>query len=541
MIGDCQFTPTSGGTTNWALIAGTSPISNPTQALSDVTAILSLTTPNNERCDFPYTYTPGNWQMYFCRRNFNTSYTCPTTSGQPGQCVAGKFANIKAQGTGGFDQTYATDVKQSASTTQCLDFYYYIPGASNNPKIQVGWKVGEDTQQIIELTPLPENKWHNRRSSFTAPSSSSYQLTFRMIRDGTSTTHYFGLDEIKIYDQSCESIVTTITAARTSSITMTVSATSGSPQSPVVTQGTEETQSTTVSTVTMTTSTSTTEEPLIRLFNCDFSASSCFANSELLIRNGSEFTSVDIISEPPRFPLSDVTSINETCDIPYRPLIDNSTNTTSWDLNFCYMNQCPTKNQVLANCTLGNYGLITIGAWESDKTIVESINEGMMIQKSVEERCLLYWYYITVYDQLDWGQRISVLIKSDNEIEIDQVSAVDMVENRWYSRNVTFNAPFMNYTLMFHFEVTNGNRTFDPALNKTIYFALDSIEVYNRNCRSVFGPPIGSTSTSPSPATVTTTKPDDATAAPPSSSNNLGLGLGLSLGLGIPALLLIIG
>ncbi|CAF5063215.1 unnamed protein product, partial [Rotaria sp. Silwood1] len=125
------------------------------------------------------------------------------TSGQPGQCVAGKFANIKAQGTGGFDQTYATDVKQSASTTQCLDFSYYIPGASNNPKIQVGWKVGEDTQQIIELTPLPENKWHNRRSSFTAPSSSSYQLTFRMIRDGTSTTHYFGLDEIKIYDQSC--------------------------------------------------------------------------------------------------------------------------------------------------------------------------------------------------------------------------------------------------------------------------------------------------------------------------------------------------
>ncbi|CAF4964905.1 unnamed protein product, partial [Rotaria sp. Silwood1] len=452
------------------------------------------------------------------------------------------------QGTGGFDQTYATDVKQSASTTQCLDFYYYIPGASNNPKIQVGWKVGEDTQQIIELTPLPENKWHNRRSSFTAPSSSSYQLTFRMIRDGTSTTHYFGLDEIKIYDQSCESIVTTITAARTSSITMTVSATSGSPQSPVVTQGTEETQSTTVSTVTMTTSTSTTEEPLIRLFNCDFSASSCFANSELLIRNGSEFTSVDIISEPPRFPLSDVTSIseptdnNENCDIPYRPLIDNSTNTTSWDLNFCYMNQCPTKNQVLANCTLGNYGLITIGAWESDKTIVESINEGMMIQKSVEERCLLYWYYITVYDQLDWGQRISVLIKSDNETEIDQVSAVDMVENRWYSRNITFNAIFANYTLMFHFEVTTENRTNDPALNKTIYFALDNIEIYNRNCRRIFESSTSTitttvTTTSQSPTATTTT----AEPPPPPPSNNLGLILGLSLGLGIPALLSVIG
>ncbi|CAF4898499.1 unnamed protein product, partial [Rotaria sp. Silwood1] len=517
--------------------------------------------------------------MYFCRRNANSSYTCPTTSGRPGQCVSGKFANIRAQGTGGFDQTYATDVKQSTSTTQCLDFYYYIPGASNNPKIQVGWKAGEDTQQIIELIPLPENKWYNSRSSFTAPSSSSYQLTFRMTRDGSSFSHYFGLDEIKIYDQPCESIVTTTisiatttpiptttsvrptttmvlpatttTATSMSSITMTVSTTSGSPQSPVVTQDTEETQSTTVPTVTMTTSTSTTEEPRNQLFNCNFSASSCFANSELLIRNGSEFTSVDIISEPPRFPLSDVTSIdeptdnNENCDIPYRPLIDNSTNTTSWDLNFCYMNQCLTKNQVLANCTLGNYGLITIDAWESNKTIVQSINEGMMIQKSIGERCLRYWYYMTVYDQPGWGQRISVLIKSENETddatEIDRVSVVDMVENRWYSRNVTFNAPFMNYTLMFHFEVTNDNRTFDPALNKTIYFALDSIEVYNRNCRIVFGPPIGSTTTPQSPTTVTTTKPDDATAAPPSSSNNLGLILGLSLGLGIPALLLIIG
>ncbi|CAF4579594.1 unnamed protein product, partial [Rotaria sp. Silwood1] len=164
----------------------------------------SSTTPNNERCNFPYTYIPGNWQMYFCRRNFNNSYTCPTTSGRPGQCVSGKFANIRAAGTGGFDQTYMTDVKRSSSTIQCLDFYYYIPGASNNPKIQVGWRSGENTQQIIELTPLPENKWHNSRTSFMAPSSSSYELTFRMMRDGSSFTHYFGLDEIKIYDHACD-------------------------------------------------------------------------------------------------------------------------------------------------------------------------------------------------------------------------------------------------------------------------------------------------------------------------------------------------
>ncbi|CAF5149211.1 unnamed protein product [Rotaria sp. Silwood1] len=119
--------------------------------------------------------------MYFCRRNTNNSFTCPTTSGRPGRCVIGEFANIRAQGTGGFDQTYVTGVKQSTSTTQCLDFYYYIPGTSNNPKIQVGWKAGENTQQIIEVTPLPENKWHNSRSSFTAPSSSSYQVSNTII------------------------------------------------------------------------------------------------------------------------------------------------------------------------------------------------------------------------------------------------------------------------------------------------------------------------------------------------------------------------
>ncbi|CAF5007659.1 unnamed protein product, partial [Rotaria sp. Silwood1] len=149
MTGDCQFPLTSGGTNNLALATGITSVSNPIQALSDVTAILSLTTPNNEHCNFPYL--SGSWQMYFCRRYANNNYTCPTTSGRPGQCVIGKFANIRAQVTGGFDQTYATDVKQSTSTTQCLDFYYYIPGASNNPKIQVGWKAGEDTQQIIEL------------------------------------------------------------------------------------------------------------------------------------------------------------------------------------------------------------------------------------------------------------------------------------------------------------------------------------------------------------------------------------------------------
>ncbi|CAF4771164.1 unnamed protein product, partial [Rotaria sp. Silwood2] len=51
-----------------------------------------------------------------------------------------------------------------------------------------------------------------------------------------------------------------------------------------------------------TTSTSTTEEPLIPIFTCDFSMTSCFEGSQILITNGNEFTPVDI-SEAPRAPL----------------------------------------------------------------------------------------------------------------------------------------------------------------------------------------------------------------------------------------------
>ncbi|CAF1510894.1 unnamed protein product, partial [Rotaria sordida] len=192
-----------------------------------------------------------------------------------------------------------------------------------------------------------------------------------------------------------------------------------------------------------------------------------------------------------------------------------------------------------------NYGLISIEPWESSKTIVESINEEMMIRSSVGHRCLRYYYYFTVYDKLDWGQQISVLIKFDNEInnkiEIDRLSAVDMIENRWHSRNVTFHPIFANYTLMFRFEVTNVNRTDDPASNKTIYFALDNIELDNGNCQSVIDPSTGQTTISQSPTTTITTTSNEVTATSPPSSNNLSLILGLSLGLGIPLLLFIIG
>ena len=104
---------------------------------------------------------------------------------------------------------------------------------------------------------------------------------------------------------------------------------------------------------------------------------------------------------------------------------------------------------------LGNYGLISIEPWESDKTIIKPVSQEMITRNLVGEQCLRYYYYFTVYDKLDWGQHILVLIKSDketnNKIEIDRLSAVDMIENRWYSRNKTFNSASNNYTVIFFY------------------------------------------------------------------------------------------
>ena len=98
--------------------------------------------------------------------------------------LIGKFAGIRASGSRAYDQTYSTDVTQSSNGIQCLDFYYYIPGTLNNPKIQIGWKEDADTQQIVELTAHSENKWQHFMSSFTAPSSSSYQVSNNIVSYG---------------------------------------------------------------------------------------------------------------------------------------------------------------------------------------------------------------------------------------------------------------------------------------------------------------------------------------------------------------------
>ncbi|CAF4415636.1 unnamed protein product, partial [Adineta steineri] len=93
---------------------------------------------------------------------------------------------------------------------------------------------------------------------------------------------------------------------------------------------------------------------------------------------------------------------------------------------------------------LGNYGLISIEPWETNKAITSVINQNVITRDLVGgEQCLSYYYYITLDDGIDYGQQVLVSIRpdntSDNVIEIDRLSITDMKENRWNQRNITFN------------------------------------------------------------------------------------------------------
>jgi hypothetical protein len=47
------------------------------------------------------------------------------------------------------------------------------------------------------------------------------------------------------------------------------------------------------------------------------------------------------------------TSNTQVCKLPYRPQLDNSNDTTYWDMWFCYNSQCPTQNGQTAICASG--------------------------------------------------------------------------------------------------------------------------------------------------------------------------------------------
>ncbi|CAF4119078.1 unnamed protein product [Rotaria sordida] len=290
-----------------------------------------------------------------------------------------------------------------------------------------------------------------------------------------------------------------------------------------------------------TSTTTTTEHPSIPLFRCGFN-SACFGNNQLIRTNGSEFNPAPSPNglEPPRAPTSDATSIttptinNGKCKLPYPLSLDDNINNTYSNMRFCYNNTCKTENGNIGICAPGLYGLVSLNSSESSKTIIDSINYNPTLRDSVGEQCLRFYYYFTIYDDENWGQQIQAWIRpnnqSDNAFLIGTLTIDDMEKNGWELQKITFNSTFSNYTARsFSFIVGKENRTEDSTSNRTVYFALDNIELYNFNCSYV--------DDHLNPPTTTTSTPNVGVTPPPSKT---GLTVGLILGLGIPGLIGII-
>ncbi|CAF1015967.1 unnamed protein product [Rotaria sp. Silwood1] len=351
-------------------------------------------------------------------------------------------------------------------------------------------------------------------------------------------------------------IPTTITAAPTTATTTPwLPATETSTVESVATTGLEVQTNEESSVTAMISTTIITERPFVALFQCNFDSTPCFENDQLKRTSGNEFNpngSSDNL-ERPKAPTSDVTSItlptnnNQKCQLPYRLPLNGSMNISTWDMNFCYNNQCKTENGQTATCQLGLYGLVSLNSSEPLKTINESINTNLILRDSIGEQCLRFYYYFTFDEGQDWGQQIQVWIRpnneSDNAFLIKTLTRNDTIENKWQFQDVTFNSTFSNYTLAFSFRIDNGTETEQSILNQTIYFALDNIEIYDYNC-SYVNYLLAVSTTTPSKettmiptSTITTTTTTTTPSITASTEQDLGLILGLSLGLGIPFVL----
>ncbi|CAF3416351.1 unnamed protein product [Rotaria sp. Silwood1] len=178
---NCRFQWTPGAPTLETLYGITS-TTVPKQPLSDVKSILSLTVPKNEFCVFPYSNPPETWPMYFCQRNSETNYTCPTRSGT-GNCIIGKYALVQTPRAGSFDHMYTTidTIQNHIDNFQCLDFYYYVPDTSFSAQISVGWSAGAAPFFLTDVKAKLENKWQHHQFTYENPRQTAYNVSILTI------------------------------------------------------------------------------------------------------------------------------------------------------------------------------------------------------------------------------------------------------------------------------------------------------------------------------------------------------------------------
>ncbi|CAF4001021.1 unnamed protein product [Adineta steineri] len=316
-----------------------------------------------------------------------------------------------------------------------------------------------------------------------------------------------------------------------------------------------DTSTTTTASSTSTTSTSLPDPTTVDV--CDFSNKSCLVSGDeyVTITDGRKFAE-DIdgdISQPPKGPVSSAASVlepavnNERCHIPYNMSLLLGNASANWDMYFCYKDQCLSANSSRLNCSSGTYGLIPFIPGEEDKIITMSVNHSSQYHAQANAQCLRYYYYIpTSNDRPDWNKTIEVYINNETHL-IDTVTTANMTTNSWKKSTVNMNASTNIYNISFKFKIVNISST-ETSSNEPIYFALDNIQLSNRDCSyapentttgssstmSSTTPPTISSTTTSTVSSTTTTIPS------PSNKSNIPLILGLSLGLGIPLILVTI-
>ncbi|CAF1642449.1 unnamed protein product, partial [Adineta ricciae] len=106
-----------------------------------------------------------------------------------------------------------------------------------------------------------------------------------------------------------DTTTTTATSAKTTATSTTTTATSATTTATSAkTTATSTTTTATSTTTSSTTTTATITQYLRRLFYCDFSTAICFQDTDIIVTNGTEVPLLDL-SQPPRAPLSDATSV----------------------------------------------------------------------------------------------------------------------------------------------------------------------------------------------------------------------------------------
>jgi hypothetical protein len=103
------------------------------------------------------------------------------------------------------------------------------------------------------------------------------------------------------------------------------------------------------------------------------------------------------------------------------------------------------------NGFIGSYGLTSLDPSDPVKTIVGSIQPTFVTRNLVGEQCLRFYYYFTVYEQLDMGQQIQVWIRQNNQpndqISIGNLTFADMKVNKWNFQNMTYISTFADYSV----------------------------------------------------------------------------------------------